>query len=427
MDFVSYPPEVNSARMYAGAGAGPMLAAAEAWDALAKELHSAANSYQSVISELTTGPWLGPASASMSAAAAPYAAWLRVTATQADESSAQAKSAAVAYQTAFSATVPPMMVEANRIQLATLVATNVLGINTQAIAATEAEYGEMWAQDLAAMYGYAASSASSTALTPFDPPPQTTNPAGLVDQAAGQGGGVVESTVQQAVSAAASGLQSAAATPEEEFLILLADILTILLAGPALFSLFIAVPASVVGVVGFPVSLIGVGAGLHTDEIISGWNGEEPYPGTDPAPVKPFPAPLLNLPEGTLPPPRVAAGLGEAKIVGNLSVPPTWAVATPAVQPVAYTLPGTVAAANAVPEAGADSNNTFSEMALAGMAGRVMAGTVSAGADRVAQGARRGAGRCRGGESGADDRGRRRVRRAGSSPPGGDRCSGRTP
>ena len=30
MDFVSYPPEINSARMYTGAGSGPLLAAAEA-------------------------------------------------------------------------------------------------------------------------------------------------------------------------------------------------------------------------------------------------------------------------------------------------------------------------------------------------------------------------------------------------------------
>lgn len=389
MDFVSYPPEINSARMYAGAGAGPMLAAAEAWDALAKELHSAANSYQAVISELTGGPWLGPASASMSAAAAPYAAWLRVTAAQADESSTQAKSAAAAYQTAFSATVPPMIVAANRAELATLVATNVLGVNTQAIALTEAQYGEMWAQDLAAMYGYAAASASSTALTPFDPPPQTTNPAGLIDQAAGPTGGAVESMVQQVLSAAPGGMQSAAAVAAEaDPLALVADLFTVLLAIPALYSLFIAVPANVVGTIGFPVSLVGVGAGLHTDEIISGWNGEEPYPGTDRAPVKPFPAPLLNLPAGTVPPPSVAAGMGEASIVGDLSVPPTWTVATPAVRPVAYTLPGTVAAADAVPAAEVDSGSTLGEMALAGMAGRVMAQTVGSRAGSAARGAR---------------------------------------
>ena len=221
MDFGSYPPEINSARMYAGAGSGPMLAAAEAWDTLAAELHSVANSYQSVVSGLTAGPWLGPASASMSAAAASYVSWLQATAAQAEETAAQAKSAAAAYQTAFTSTVPPAMVAANRSQLMTLIATNVFGRNTQAIAANEAQYGQMWAQDVAAMYGYAASSSSATQLTPFNPPQQNTNPGGTagqsaaVTQATGTAAGNAQSTIQQAFSAVPNALQgaSAAAAP----------------------------------------------------------------------------------------------------------------------------------------------------------------------------------------------------------------------
>ena len=178
MDFGNYPPEINSLRMYTGPGAAPMLAAAQAWQGLAAELHSAASAYQSVVSNLTTGPWSGPASASMAAAAASYVSWLQATAAQAEETAAQAKSAAAAYQTAFTSTVPPAMVAANRSQLMTLIATNVFGRNTQAIAANEAQYGQMWAQDVAAMYGYAASSSSATQLTPFNPPQQNTNPGG---------------------------------------------------------------------------------------------------------------------------------------------------------------------------------------------------------------------------------------------------------
>jgi PPE-repeat protein len=74
MDFGIYAPEINSARMYAGPGSAPMLAAAEAWQSLAAELHSAANSYQSVVSGLSAGSWSGPSSASMAAAAASYTA-----------------------------------------------------------------------------------------------------------------------------------------------------------------------------------------------------------------------------------------------------------------------------------------------------------------------------------------------------------------
>ena len=80
--------------------------------------------------------------------------------------------------------MPPPVIAANRSLLMALIATNVLGQNTPAIAATETQYAEMWAQDAAAMYGYAGSSASATTLTPFTPPAPTTNPGGLTGQAA---------------------------------------------------------------------------------------------------------------------------------------------------------------------------------------------------------------------------------------------------
>ncbi|WP_416143388.1 PPE domain-containing protein [Mycobacterium tuberculosis] len=37
MNFSVLPPEINSGRMFFGAGSGPMLAAAAAWDGLAAE------------------------------------------------------------------------------------------------------------------------------------------------------------------------------------------------------------------------------------------------------------------------------------------------------------------------------------------------------------------------------------------------------
>ncbi len=179
MDFGALPPEVNSGRMYAGRGSGPMLAAAAGWGALAAELDSAAGSYSSVISGLTDGSWRGPASVSMAGAAATHVAWMNAAATQAQRAATQAEAAASAFETAFAATVPPPVIAANRAQLAALVATNFLGFNTAAIMATEAHYAEMWAQDAAAMYGYAGSSAAAATLTPFTAPPQNTDPAGL--------------------------------------------------------------------------------------------------------------------------------------------------------------------------------------------------------------------------------------------------------
>jgi hypothetical protein len=67
------------------------------------------------------------------------------------------------------AAVPPTTVVANRSQLSRLIATNVLGVNTSAIAAQEAQYGEMWAHNTAAMFGYAATAVSSSERTKLAP------------------------------------------------------------------------------------------------------------------------------------------------------------------------------------------------------------------------------------------------------------------
>lgn len=183
MDYGALPPEINSARMYLGAGAAPLLTAAVAWDELAAELQTAASSYSSVISGLTSGPWLGPAAIAAAAAATPYAVWVGTTAAQAEQAASQARAAVGAYEAAYAMTVPPAVVAANRTLLAALVATNFFGQNSPAIAATEAHYSEMWAQDALAMYSYAANSAAATTLAPFEAPPQVTDAAGLASQA----------------------------------------------------------------------------------------------------------------------------------------------------------------------------------------------------------------------------------------------------
>lgn len=167
IDFGMFPPEINSGRMYAGPGSDPMLAAAAAWDDLAMQLHSMAASYSSVVSELTVR-WRGQASVTMAAAAAPYAAWISATADQAEEIAAQARVAVAAYEAAIAATVPPWAVAANRAELLALCATNFFGQNTAMIMATQADYSEMWAQDTAAMYGYACQTPCAVTLRDCD-------------------------------------------------------------------------------------------------------------------------------------------------------------------------------------------------------------------------------------------------------------------
>ena len=184
-----------------------MMVAATAWEELAAELGTAASGYGSVITELTSAPWVGPTSASMVSAVMPYVSWLSVLAAQAEDTASQGRAAAAAYEAAFAMTVPPPVIAANRVLLMTLIATNFFGQNTPAIAATEAQYMEMWAQDAAAMYGYAALSAVASQLPPLTSPPNTTTPDALNSQAVA----VTQATATQAGNTAQT---TATTTPQ---------------------------------------------------------------------------------------------------------------------------------------------------------------------------------------------------------------------
>jgi PPE-repeat protein len=372
MDFAFLPPEINSARMYDGPGSGPMLAAAAAWDGMAAELHTAATSYGSVISELTAGPWLGAASSAMTAATAPYVAWMRSTATQAEQTASQAKAAAAAYEVTFAAMVPPPVIAANRALLQALVATNLFGQNTPAIAATETLYAEMWAQDATAMYGYAGASTSATTLAPFTPAPQTTNgtsPAASTQTATSR---LASTALQGLTSTAATNATSAATLSGfEANLLFLPDVAQAALT---------------------PLNTTGLFTDLSfdddelRDEALKGTEdqiaaalkipGYQALPLGDAAPgTTPGLAMALSPAEG----PSVTAGLGQAPTVGRLSVPPAWTVAAPEIRLAALTLPTTNL--GAVPEVMAASSpgSLFSEMTLANVASRAISGTTTRG------------------------------------------------
>ncbi|WP_131806117.1 PPE family protein, partial [Mycobacterium alsense] len=170
MSFVVLPPEVNSLRMFIGAGSAPMLEAAAAWDGLASELATAASAFASVTSGLTGQAWQGPAAAAMMSAATPYAGFLSAAAAQAQNAAAQAQSVAAVFESALAATVHPVAVDANRSGLVSLVMSNLFGQNAPAIAATEAEYEQMWAQDVAAMVDYhAGASAAAEQIASWPP------------------------------------------------------------------------------------------------------------------------------------------------------------------------------------------------------------------------------------------------------------------
>ena len=115
IDFSMVPPEINSGLMYTGPGSAPTLAVASAWDRLAAELRSAADSYGAVVSNLTS-EWQGPASEAMAAAAESQLVWMNTAATQAEQTAAQATAWAGADHAAFTMAVPPPAIAANRAQ-----------------------------------------------------------------------------------------------------------------------------------------------------------------------------------------------------------------------------------------------------------------------------------------------------------------------
>ena len=345
LDFAALPPEINSGLMYAGPGSGPMLAASMAWDALADNLYSTAISYGSVITELTAS-WRGPSSASMAAAAAPYVSWISATATQAQAAATQAKAAVAAYEAAFAMTVPPTVVAANRALLLMLIATNFFGQNTPAIMATEAEYVEMWAQDAAAMYGYAGASSAASTLTPFTAPAQTTNPAGLgglaaaVTQAAGTPAGTgmqvvspLSSMLSTPLSSAAmpsalQGLASAATSVSSSSTPITSG--TSLVSGAASSASMSTSGISMLGSAGSLMNSIGSSTSAFGKEfqvfgsaLSTGWGSRAHVLGSSGM--------------GSA---AVTANVGRAATLGALSVPHGWTSAAPAFSHVASAMPG---------------------------------------------------------------------------------------
>ncbi|KAA1249056.1 PPE domain-containing protein, partial [Mycobacterium simiae] len=104
----------------------------------------------------------------MADTAARYTGWLGAAAGRATGAATQAQAMADAFEAARAATIHPLVVGANRKGLVQLVLSNFFGQNAPAIAAAEAQYEAMWAQDVSAMVGYhAGASAAAAQLVPW--------------------------------------------------------------------------------------------------------------------------------------------------------------------------------------------------------------------------------------------------------------------
>ena len=208
--FAWLPPETNSALIFAGPGAAPLLAAAAAWDSLAEDLASSASSFFSVTSDLANGSWQGASAAAMMAVATQYVSWLGTAAAQAEAASSQASAIAAAFETAVAATVQPAVVAANRALVQALAATNWFGFNVPAIMDTEAAYEQMWAADVAAMFGYHAD--ASAAVAQLAPWKQVLHQLGINFGTSHSGAGPAGSTSGTTSTAGSSSTAGASST-----------------------------------------------------------------------------------------------------------------------------------------------------------------------------------------------------------------------
>ncbi|ORV10406.1 hypothetical protein AWB95_16120 [Mycobacterium celatum] len=338
-----------------------MLAAAAAWGQLGHELNASAGAYESVIAGLTASGWQGPSSMMMANAIAPYVAWMRSTAAQAEQTSLQAQAAAGAYQSAFAMTVPPPLIAANRMRLTSLISSNFFGQNSPAIAATEAHYDQMWAQDAAAMYSYAASSSTASKLTPFADPPRTTDPAGVVAQtaaAAQSAASPTQTATPQLLAQLPMAMQHLAAPAQAPAPPALPTPTDLLLQIPSITSATASISSSSFSGASIATTNRAIAINAMRDEA----QGIGPFLAGSTGPLAPSGSAGVGGPV-------VSAGMGRASLVGTLSVPQTWAATATLPTSSATVLPAAnTAAAPAVSTT--MSPGMFGEALLGALAGR---------------------------------------------------------
>jgi PPE-repeat protein len=173
----AFPPEINTSRLQAGAGAVPMLQAAAGWEAFAISLETQADELSSSLASLAQ-TWQGMGSERAVTAAMPMVLWLRVLSLQAHKRAIQASAQATAWTTAATGTPQLPEIELNHVTNAVLNATNFLGVNTVPIAVNEADYVRMWNQAAAVMTAYETETMLNSTFEPVAPPKPIVLPGG---------------------------------------------------------------------------------------------------------------------------------------------------------------------------------------------------------------------------------------------------------
>jgi PPE-repeat protein len=162
----AHPPEVHSSLLSAGAGPGPLLAAAGAWQSLATGYTQVAAELSALVDAVEAAAWQGPTAALFAAAHQPYLAWLTEATAVASAAATGHQTAAAGYSTALASMPTLAELAANDTLHGVLVVTNFFRLNTIPIALNEADYLRMWVQAATTMSTYQALAEESLATVP---------------------------------------------------------------------------------------------------------------------------------------------------------------------------------------------------------------------------------------------------------------------
>lgn len=166
------PAEYISNIIYEGPGADSLFFASGQLRELAYSVETTAESLTDRLDELDEN-WKGSSSDLMADAAGRYLDWLTKHSRQILETAYVIDFLAYVYEETRHKVVPPATIANNREEVHRLIASNVAGVNTPAIADLDAQYDQYRAQNIAVMNDYQSTARFILAYLPrWQEPPQ---------------------------------------------------------------------------------------------------------------------------------------------------------------------------------------------------------------------------------------------------------------
>lgn len=207
-DAAIYPPEATYQIMATGDQGASLLDAAAGHQTVADMLIAEMTAMGFNTTSTAMVAWQGVGGAAMEMTAGEFIAMCEAVSAWCQQGSFEAAAVAEAHGFALAQMVPAEVCLENRSELATLVATNFLGVNTPAIGVNNATYTGYWITNATARSGYGAvvTASNISTATPAPFAPMVTNPAGpaeAVAQAAARDTGHAVTASSKSVTQAA--------------------------------------------------------------------------------------------------------------------------------------------------------------------------------------------------------------------------------